>query len=327
MNKHLLSVVVGFLDLKGPVTAVCKYWSEVATESRVQIVDRPEHFYRPKTIPIIRKRNEVKKVASSTGGTSGGPSTLTSASTSDGATTGTVEVNVGDNKSESPTKGSRVEFSSVEAGGATGGVHGSSKSRSFSRPRQVPPSPSGDPKVGPGTGGSAGGARSRSQHGDESAAAGALAAAAAASASKQSIYVITHPQMDTQKAQDEHGGLDGAAAGEAAAVRDDSAAPAGTDAVPESDIKSRRGSEAAGVVGPSSSDKAVSASVGAGAGAAGAGGKSSSSRRAQPESRDPDLPAVAEGKGEVRSSGRKEQTQSRSRGRRTDRGSNHIAWY
>eukprot|EP01034_Spumella_vulgaris_P022860 gene22860-29037_t len=46
LNKHLLSVVLGHLDLAGGCNKVCKYWAEIMTTNRKEIVTGAELIHR-----------------------------------------------------------------------------------------------------------------------------------------------------------------------------------------------------------------------------------------------------------------------------------------
>ena len=46
LNKHLLSVVLGFLGERSDVPLVCKYWLEIAREIQNACVEGSEYVYR-----------------------------------------------------------------------------------------------------------------------------------------------------------------------------------------------------------------------------------------------------------------------------------------
>jgi len=70
LNKHLLAVVLGYLDLNGGANMVCRYWSLLMVKNRKSIQSGPEVVYREKptkrsielTVQQLKSAFEAKKL-------------------------------------------------------------------------------------------------------------------------------------------------------------------------------------------------------------------------------------------------------------------------
>lgn len=128
LNKHLLGVILGFLDCSGGVNYVCKYWAEIASINRLGVISGSEiRFYEilnkeeqhRQLKQLYSKRDQVRAQSLTNNGlrpfdNSNSKSSLASVSTGDvaEATTGSIITSSTDSKTKrseksSPKKGPR----------------------------------------------------------------------------------------------------------------------------------------------------------------------------------------------------------------------------